>query len=160
MSLHDLMLQYVKTVQDLYALKERADRPNDQKLIGEMIGGCEYVVHWLRTGRSPSNRRGVERRSVYELTKVWDPSWFASFTGVPLAPSDREFTAQEEFGLHDAMAALSERERQCYILHIGFEFSWEQVAQELNITIRTVRTHYQRAEQKIEHIRKVLLTKS
>ncbi|MGG1556244.1 sigma factor-like helix-turn-helix DNA-binding protein [Paenibacillus ferrarius] len=160
MSLHDLLLQYMKTVQDLRALKDQAERQEDQKLLAEMISDCEYVVHWLRTGRAPGNRRGVERRSVYELTKVWDPSWFESFTGVPIASAERELTAQEEFGLHDAMAALSERERQCYILHIGFEFSWEQVARELNITIRTVRTHYQRAEQKIEHVRKNLLTKS
>ncbi|MGG1519551.1 sigma factor-like helix-turn-helix DNA-binding protein [Paenibacillus oryzisoli] len=160
MSLHDLLLQYMKTVQNLTAMKEQAERQEDQKLLAEMIGDCEYIVLWLRTGRAPGNRRGVERRSVYELTKVWDPSWFESFTGVPVADSVRELTAKEEFGLHDAMAALSERERQCYILHIGFEFSWEQVARELNITIRTVRTHYQRAEQKMEHIRKLLLTKS
>ncbi|WP_442955871.1 sigma factor-like helix-turn-helix DNA-binding protein [Paenibacillus sp. y28] len=45
---------------------------------------------------------------------------------------------------------MSEREWQCFVLHVGFDFSFRQIASELNIQTRTVRTHIDRAKLKIE----------
>lgn len=154
-SQHDLLLQYKKARMDLTALHRETVDKADRSLLASMIGDAEFVVEWLETGREPESRRGVDRRSVYELTKVWDPEWFAEFVAAPVvAEPDHELTLADEFSLDEVMTGLSERERQCYVLHIGFGFSWQQVAQELGIKKASVRNHIRRAEVKIQHRKK------
>ncbi len=67
----------------------------------------------------------------------------------PAGP-DRELTEDERFKLNDAMSNLSERERQCFVLHVAFRFSMRQIAEELDLKKRIVQTNIERAKQKIE----------
>ncbi|WP_163855783.1 sigma-70 family RNA polymerase sigma factor [Paenibacillus elgii] len=149
MSLHDLLLEYRKAKKDLISLYNRTVDKEDRSLISDMISDCEFVEQWLETGRMPGSRRGIDRRSVYQRTKVWDPSWMEQLITKPAGP-ERELTEDERFKLNDAMCNLSERERQCFVLHIAFRFSMRQIAEELDLKKRTVQTNIERAKQKIE----------
>ncbi|KEO84769.1 sigma factor-like helix-turn-helix DNA-binding protein [Tumebacillus flagellatus] len=152
-SQHDLLLQYKKTRRDLRAKHDRTESKEDQALLSQMIGDVEFVIEWLSTGRQPESRRGIDRRSVYELTKVWDPEWFKEFVAPVAATSEYELSLSDEFSLDDAMTGLSERERQCYVLHVGFDYSMLQVAQELNIKKASVQNHLKEAAKKIKNNR-------
>lgn len=149
-SQHDLLLQCKKGRRDLSARHRKSDSKEERSLLAEMIGDLEFVIEWLSTGRQPEARRGIDRRSVYQLTQVWDPEWFKEFVAPVAATSEYELTLSDEFSLDDAMTGLSERERQCFVLRVGFDYSPQQIAEELGITRRSVRTHLERAEQKIE----------
>ncbi|WP_369077338.1 sigma factor-like helix-turn-helix DNA-binding protein [Paenibacillus elgii] len=59
-------------------------------------------------------------------------------------------TEDERFKLHDAMCNLTERKRQCFVLHIAFRFTMRQIAEELDLKKKTVQTNILRAKQKIE----------
>ncbi|KZE79298.1 hypothetical protein AV654_17670 [Paenibacillus elgii] len=151
MSQHDLLIQYKKARKDLVTLRNRSEDRNDRKLLKQMIDDCEFVAEWLSTGRRPGSRRGIDRRSVYELTKVWDPEWIEEFIPqVPAAGPEYRLSARNVFRLHDAMINLSERERQCYVLHVGFDYSMSQVASELGIKKASVQYYIQQAKKKIE----------
>ncbi|MFB6367896.1 sigma factor-like helix-turn-helix DNA-binding protein [Paenibacillus elgii] len=141
MSLHDLLLEYRKAKKDLVSLYNRTTDKEERSLISDMIGDCEFMERWLGTGRMPGNRRGTDRLSVYQRTKVWDPSWMEQPISKP-AGTDRELTEEERF--NDAMSNLSERERQCFVLHTAFRFSIRQIAEELDLKKRTVQTNLQK----------------
>ncbi|XOK58381.1 hypothetical protein ACJ7K1_17455 [Paenibacillus elgii] len=73
----------------------------DRSLISDMISDCEFVEQWLETGRMPGSRRGIDRRSVYQRTKVWNPSWMEQLITKPAGP-DRELTEDERMPVRDA----------------------------------------------------------
>jgi DNA-directed RNA polymerase specialized sigma24 family protein len=150
MSQHDLLIQYRKARGDLVKLRNRTADKEDRKHLADMIADCEFITEWLSTGRRPGSRRGIDRRSVYELTKVWDPEWFEDFIPPVAATAEYEITLSDEFNIDGALTSLSERERQCYVLHVGFDYTMMQVAHELQITKASVQTHINRAKQKIE----------
>lgn len=120
-----------------------------RQLIGEMISDVEYVIEWLKSGKRPGNKRGIERRAAYERERPMDPVRMQAFVSHGTAGSPANLTEWESFQLEDALSTLSDRERECYVLTHGEGFSFEDTARLLKITKSSVQTHVKRARAKI-----------
>jgi RNA polymerase sigma-70 factor (ECF subfamily) len=117
------------------------------------VSDIEYGIEWLRTGYPPGYRRPMERRSISQRTKVWDPQWMEYLTAYEFefepAEVGRPLTREEEWRIEDALRTLSERERQCYVLHHAIGMSMQNIANEMGIKKGTVQNMLQRADKKI-----------
>lgn len=125
------------------------EHKSERQIIGEMIGDTEFVIEWLETGRRPGNKRGIERRAAYEREKLMDPVRMQAFVSRSTAGSPCNLTEWQRFQLEDALATLTERERECYVLTHGEGFSFEETSRLLKITKSSVQTHVTRAQAKI-----------
>lgn len=125
------------------------EHKTERQIIGEMIGDTEFVIEWLETGRRPGNKRGIERRAAYEREKLMDPVRMQAFVSRGTAGSPCNLTEWQRFQLEDALAILTERERECYVLTHGEGFSFEETARLLQITKSSVQTLVTRAQAKI-----------
>lgn len=137
-----------KALEEYRAKLNREDPADDveYEIVTGMISDMQYALEWMRRGRRPGNRRGVERQSVYQRTALLDPALFPS---LDLEPSRRTLTDWEKRQIVDILWALSERERQCFILHMSYGMSYAEIAAELKISKRSVQEYISRAKEKI-----------
>lgn len=150
-------MTYQRTKARLQAALLKETDKGQRELLGSMISDCDYIIEWLRTGRRPDSYKGVEKpysTIQSNVTKVcsWDPAWIEAYNS-PNAWTgyvSQELTTDEQWRLDDAMRDLSERERQCYILHHGFGMDQRQIAQELHMGRSSVQKYLERASKKIE----------
>ncbi|MDP5274004.1 sigma factor-like helix-turn-helix DNA-binding protein [Chengkuizengella axinellae] len=147
--MEQLLKQYKDTRRSLTQLKDKTTKKHEREIIGSMISDCEYVIRWIEKGGEPGTVRGIERRSVYQNTKVWDPLWMQSFVSPESHGGFTKITDFERFQIEDALSTLSDRERQCFTLHYGLCFSMSQIANELAVTKASVQEYLDRADKKI-----------
>ncbi|WP_232700172.1 sigma factor-like helix-turn-helix DNA-binding protein [Brevibacillus daliensis] len=122
---------------------------SERKYLSEMISDVEYVIEWLETGRRPGSKRGIERRAAYEREISIDLVRMQAFVYRGTAGSPCNLTEWEKFQLEDALACLTARERECYILTHGEGFSFEETARFLCISKSSIQTLVTRAQNKI-----------
>lgn len=146
--MEDLIKSYQGSLRNVRHLKEDAN-DDDKKILSNMESDLRYVLDWLNSGRRPGNRRGIERRAIYQRTIPWDPLWIQSYMNPSSGGSHVKISEYERFQIDEALSTLSERERQCYVLHYGMCFSMSQIASELVVSKGTVQTYVERAEKKI-----------
>nr|WP_150959341.1 sigma-70 family RNA polymerase sigma factor [Aneurinibacillus sp. XH2] len=144
--------EYNEGKKKLEDYRQSLDRTNEIgqsefEVVGGMIGDMRYALEWMRTGRRPGNRRGIERQSVYQRTALLDPDLFPS---LDLEPQERVLDDDEKRKIVDILWNLSARERQCYLLHMSYGMSYAEVAQELGLSRRTVQQYVERARAKIK----------
>lgn len=156
--MQDLLKEYKETRKGLntaYDDRRTAAESGNEKamaerqLLGEMRGEVEWVIEWMETGRHPGNKRGIERRAAYEREKLMDPVRMQAFVSRSTAGSPCNLTEWQRFQLEDALASLTERERECYVLTHGEGFSFDETARMLEITKSSVQTLVTRAQAKI-----------
>lgn len=155
-SVIDLIPAYRATRKALNQLRTQAQEKADKELLGGMLSDVEYTLEWLETGRRPGQIRGVERR--YE--RSWDPAWineYRSASGRYTISSGRELTDDEQQRIDDAMCMLTDREKECFIMHMVFGMTFAQIAVELHVGRSTVQTHIERARSKIEEAKQTSL---
>ncbi|MFC3797913.1 sigma-70 family RNA polymerase sigma factor [Cohnella sp. GCM10012308] len=145
---------YRRSAKMTQQLLARTQDKGERRTIGEMVGECEYAAEWLETGRRPGSVRGVERG--YE-ERCWDPAWLEAYDShnsryrVERDSVSRDLTDDERFRLDEAMRDLSNRERQCFILHHADGMTFEEIGAELALGRSTVQSYIERATEKIEH---------
>lgn len=147
-----LIKEYGITKRDLERYRKTLDRSNlvdqeEHKIIGGMISDLQFALEWMKRGRRPGNRRGAERRSVYQRTVLLDTELFPSLLE---DEPERSLTDWEKRKLIDLLWELSDRERQCYLLHMAHGRSMLEIAKELGISKRTVQQYIDRAKEKIK----------
>src|SRR5690606_14478724 len=59
-------------------------------------------------------------------------------------------TKEEKIILSEILCSFSQRERICYLLHVGHNKSYGEIANELGISRSTVQTHITRAKAKVK----------
>lgn len=125
----------------------------EKNAIAASVSDIEYSIEWMETGYPPGYRRPMERRSISQRTKVWDPQWMEYLTAYEFefepAEVGRPLTREEEWKIEDALRNLSERERQCYVLHHAIGMSMQSIALEMDIKKGSVQVMLQRADKKI-----------
>jgi len=149
-SLHDLKLEYRKTLRTLQAALETSGE-EDKPIIEGMISDVHLAIEWLHTGRRPGNKRGIERRAGYQREKLMDPLVMQSFVSKSTAGSPSNITDWQRTQIADALIHLSDREKECYVLAHGECFSYSAIADMLNISKGAVETYVQRAQKKISY---------
>lgn len=166
-------LEPVRTLEQMNAVLALEE---ERKVVVGMIASCSYIIDWLAMGRMPGNRRGIERRSGSQREILTDPSRLnglqeraARVCGNDAVEGDVTGSASggggkgdaggkngggaigDEFRmrLEEALAGLTERERDCYVLAHGECFTFTEIAGLLGISKSSVGTYMTRAQRKI-----------
>ncbi|MDZ5712253.1 sigma factor-like helix-turn-helix DNA-binding protein [Jeotgalibacillus haloalkalitolerans] len=153
-----LIEEYAKGKYQLIKYRESLDMKNpanadEHRIVSGMISDMEYSLQWMRKGRRPYSRRGVDRRANYQRTALLDMDLFPSLN---LEVEESVIPKRERDIIIDLLMDMSYRERECYLLHMAQGCSMAEIADELNITKPTVQTHIFRAKRKVRRIQKKL----
>ena len=147
-----LIKEYSIGKRELERYRKKLDRYEDEieyDAVTGMIGDMRFALEWMKRGRRPGNRRGVEKQDVYRRTVLLDPNLFPA---LDLETEERVLTDREKRMIIDILWELSYRERQCYLLHMAYGMSYSEIGKELNISRRTVQQYVERAKKKIKKI--------
>ncbi|WP_143192199.1 sigma factor-like helix-turn-helix DNA-binding protein [Paenibacillus helianthi] len=118
--------------------------------LNSMIYDVQLAIDWLRLGHNPGPRRGIHRLSMDQLTIPVDPLRMQSYAQPAACGSPTTLTDSERKQIDDAMAVLSQREKQCFTLKHGLCLSLKQIADELQISRGAVQEYIEKAERKLK----------
>ncbi len=147
--MEDLIQQYRFTRRRLRALRTLQGDKAERQVLAEMISDCDYILEWLRSGRRPGNKRGIERRASYQRERPVDPLRMQAYVQQHSAGSPSNITEWQRYQISDALSRLSERERECYVMARGECHSYAEIAELLSISKSSVEEYVGRAERKI-----------
>lgn len=133
----------------LRALRTLSVEKADRQIIGEMLSDCDYSQEWLQTGRRPGNRRGIERAAAYQREKLVDPIRIQSYVSGNHAGSPSNLSDDDRERLDKALKTLSDRERECFVMAHGQNFSYGYIANLIGISKGTVQDYVKRAQIKV-----------
>lgn len=122
---------------------------NELQDLKGMISDVNFAIEWLRTGRQPGTKRGVDRRSVYQNTVLLDPMIMANFSNAYNSRSGSTISEEERHRLEEVLGILSQQERECYVLSYGQCYSHADIAKALAISKGAVDKYVQRAHAKV-----------
>lgn len=147
-----LIVQYTVGKKELEGYRETLDTNNpdyekNNEIIGGMISDMQYALDWMRIGRRPGARRGIDRQSIYQRTVLLDSEIFPSLQ-VEAIPG--ELTEEEKRRVTDVLCTLSYRERHCFILNVSYGLSYNEIAGEMKLTKASVQHYVNRAKKKIK----------
>jgi RNA polymerase sigma factor (sigma-70 family) len=145
----DLKKSYNRSLRIVRQLHQRATSEQDKQILEGMAGDLQFALSWMRSGRRPGNRRGIERRAAYQRERPIDPLILQTYYANPssgkctVTESDRE-------RIEDALSVLTDREKEMYLMAKAGILSYHQIAESLEIAKSTVQDTVERAEKKIE----------
>lgn len=148
-----LIKEYTLGKKELEELRSKLDMENpvdyeDYKTITGMISDMEYSLDWMKRGRRPGNLRGIDRRSAYQRRVLLDMDLFPS---IDLKPKQKYLTEEQKKQLIDILVELSNRERQCFIMHMAHGMTFAEISEELNLGRSTIQKYIERAKKKINN---------
>lgn len=111
--------------------------------VEDMIGDMNFALNWMRSGRRPGSRRGVDQRGVYKRTEL-----VKAFPGI--VPDVNELTNEEKRKLVDTLMSLSARERQCFLLFVTGGLTYAEIADKLKVSRTSVQKFVERAKSKVQ----------
>ncbi len=101
------------------------------------------------------NVRSSAKRSWWERSR--SEAGGLELAGDPPGPDDRvrreedEVRARRLAALRGALAQLPPRQRQCLLLRVRDELSYEEIAQTFQLSVHTVRNHIAQAKESLRH---------
>ncbi|ASN69637.1 sigma-70 family RNA polymerase sigma factor [Bacillus paranthracis] len=151
----DLIKQYKETLNQLLTAKEKATK-QEEKIINRMISDIEYSLNWMRNGREPEPKRGIERRASYQRDVKVNPLLIQRY----LRSKETEYewdkeqkenaiTTWEKIQLDDALSTLSKIEKEIFVMYKVGMFTQEEIAEMRGVTRSTIQQHLRRADKKI-----------
>ncbi|QMV44457.1 sigma-70 family RNA polymerase sigma factor [Cohnella cholangitidis] len=117
-------------------------------LVQTTVASMNYAIEWMRTGRQPYSRRGVDRRKIYHEPYVLDKDLFPSLQD-PEPANEPRYSSEERRIALELIRSMTDRERDCFLLHAAQGLSMAAIAKELKISKRTVQQSIDRAKKKI-----------
>ncbi|MBB4824137.1 RNA polymerase sigma-70 factor (ECF subfamily) [Sporosarcina luteola] len=154
-----LIQEYRTGWQEVIRRADTIDRNNpiereDLKHINRMIESMTFSLDWMKTGRQPGTYRGADKKAIYQQ------QYFESMDLIPdiqeqlqeMEAKQLYMTQEEKMLLSQIFGAMSLRERQCIILHVGQKMSMGLIAEEMGISKGTVQGYLKRAEKKVREI--------
>lgn len=128
----------------------------DRSIVASWVRNLEYSLTWMRTGKGPSNIRGIERRAAYERERPFDPMLMQRYfrSEEPVYEWDgheREsvVSSSDKDIIDLALTALTEREVEVYLMSRGHCLTQYAIADKLGISRNSVKTMLSRADKKI-----------
>ncbi|WP_342512810.1 sigma-70 family RNA polymerase sigma factor [Sporosarcina sp. FSL K6-1522] len=124
---------------------------DDLTQINSMIESMAFSIDWMATGRQPGTYRGAEKRAVYQKQYIESMDIIPDITEQLEEDQKHLYISKEErMILADIFASMSQRERQCYVLHEGQGMSMGRIADEIGLKKRTVQQYIERARAKVK----------
>ncbi|WP_203334344.1 sigma-70 family RNA polymerase sigma factor [Planococcus beigongshangi] len=152
----ELLHEYEIGKKDLERRRDRLNRNDfhdkqDLTQINSMIESMAFAMEWMETGRQPGIYKGIDKKNIYQHQSFASMDFIPDITEqLEEGPKQLYMTAEEKIILADIFAALSLRERQCYILHEASGLSMGKIADEIGLKRRTVQQYIERAREKIK----------
>lgn len=138
-----------KLRQALRILGESDQDNADRALINGMINDMTFAMDWMTTGHEPNVFNGVERRNIYQERSMSDMDVFESLD----IATGRVLTDDERVLIIRALAKLSPRERQCFVMAKAFMMTQQDIADELGIPQQNVSRAIKSAEDKLDGVK-------
>ncbi|MFD2330654.1 sigma factor-like helix-turn-helix DNA-binding protein [Cohnella sp. GCM10020058] len=127
--------------------KHQTDRQREElTIIDGMISDMRYAVEWMRSGRRPGGRRGVDAKDAYKRSVLLNMDLFPS---LDLNYDEIELTDEQKKAIVRVLLRMTERERECYLLHMAHGMSFAQIGAQLRLSRSTVQHNIMRAKAKI-----------
>lgn len=109
----------------------------EAETVSGMLADMRYALTWMRRGRRPGSRRGAERTDVYRQREVY------------IKLSGAQMGGAERLRMVEALLALSDRERTCFLLHMAQGLTLQEISDKLDLSKRSVQEYVIRAKMKI-----------
>lgn len=144
---------YRQAYRTLRALRTLSTDEGERESYTDAITDVNVALNWMTTGRPPRSKRGIERRY---RNVIWDPKWIETYHSknagytIERDTTIKELSEEDRLRIDEAMYNLSERERQCFVMHIVDLMSFEEIGVELHLGKSSVQTFVERAREKIE----------
>jgi len=119
----------------------------DKGIINSMIRDLQYSIEWMKTGRNPDARRGIDKNGVYLTAPSVLDVLPVHNVYKELAQELSDF--QREL-IEDALCTLTVREQDVFMMVKVEGLTFEYTAELLGVRKSTVQTYFERAEKKIE----------
>jgi RNA polymerase sigma-70 factor (ECF subfamily) len=107
-------------------------------------------MEWMRTGREPHKRRGLDIHDAYSRSILMDMELLPAST---TARQELRATEAQKVELVQILMKLSNRERQCFLLHTAHGLSMAEIGRELRISKSVVQKRIESAKAKIKGVR-------
>lgn len=146
----------------LFAGKKRNIQEVPEKTVisklNSIIDSLEYSIEWMELGHEPAPRRAIHRRSgIQREVCVTDietmRQWFVYEHGIAYDFEDDEPKVSEwdKIRMEDAMSTMSTQEKKVFLLKHEKNLSYSQISDEMEISVRSVRSYLHRGEEKIQN---------
>lgn len=137
----------------LAALGDSERDIDDKKKINSMINSTSDIIEWLETGVNPYFQQGVDVNHAYHIKHVGNMDLIPDIA--EQITEEREplvLTDEQKKVLQKVFNTLSDRERDCFLLHEGQNMSMSEVGKKLGIAKTTVQNHIENARKKISRL--------
>ncbi|TFE30822.1 sigma factor-like helix-turn-helix DNA-binding protein [Cohnella luojiensis] len=114
-------------------------------IVEGMIADMNYSLEWMRTGRQPNTRRGVDIKDAYKRSILMDMDLMPT----PEPEEEITITITQKQAAVRILMKLSPRELECYLLNMSNGLSERAIAKELKLSRTTVQKNIQRAKSKV-----------
>ncbi|EFS02324.1 sigma-70, region 4 subfamily [Listeria seeligeri FSL S4-171] len=122
-----------------------------------IIDSLQFSIDWMELEHEPEPRRAIHRRSGLQRELcVTDVEimrqWFVYEHGLAYDFEDDEpkISEWDKIRMEDAMSTMSAQEKKVFLLKYEKNLSLSQISDELEISIRSVRSYLHRGEEKIQ----------
>jgi RNA polymerase sigma factor (sigma-70 family) len=119
----------------------------ERSVVSGMISDLEYCIEWMKTGRRPGNRRGVERHSYEQREVLKDSRWWNAYSRSQ--QGQRTLSDEELQMLDDLLGCLTKEQYEVFTMIRGRCFTYDECARELGMPKSTVQYHLERAEERL-----------
>ncbi|WP_410512063.1 sigma factor-like helix-turn-helix DNA-binding protein [Paenibacillus sp. BR2-3] len=109
----------------------------EHETVSGMLADMRYALTWMRRGRRPGSRRGAEVTDVYRQREIY------------IKLSGQDISDAERLRLVDALLALSDRERTCFLLHMAQGLTLQDISHKLKLSKASIQDYVNRAKKKI-----------
>lgn len=126
---------------------------NDKTVVNSMMRSTEKIIKWIDTGVNPYFQQGIDVKYSYDITHLSNMDIIPDISEqLKEEREELKITEEKRHIIKEVFKVLSNRERDCVILHIAHGYSMSETGEMLNINKSTVNTHIIRARQKIERV--------
>lgn len=143
-SIEELIKQYSSEAHNLEKMRKKllnGKTPIEQEeaeTISEMLSDLRFSMEWMRVGRRPGQRRGIDKKNIYYQQEL-----YAQLKNEPL---NRDELKKLVF----LLLSLSYRERQCYLLFNAHNLTYAEISVKLDLSRSTVQKFVERARNKVQ----------
>lgn len=126
----------------------------DKSHINSMIDSTTYIIEWIKKGGNPEEMRGVNIRDAYRIKYLSNMDILPDLTE-QIERKPLELTEDKKRIIIKFFESLSDRERDCFILHVTQNMSLSEVGEQLGINKPSVQTYINRAKEKAEMVKRL-----
>lgn len=126
----------------------------DRGIVNSMIRSVSEIIDWMESGTNPYYRQGISRRHNYDVTYLGQMDLIPDIS--EQLKEEREelkrLSKDEKELITKVLMTLTDRERECFILHVAAGHSMSETGEVLGIAKTTVQNHIEKARVKIKSI--------